>query len=107
MTHSDEQTGQAASISYARHHPAVRRGTRLLRGQWISLALVLLALGIAVLIRDLTEVPTLAASACFVGAGLSLWVGRLMINSLRHEYRYQDHHEDHHDSEGLTSQGKS
>ncbi|KNC20365.1 hypothetical protein AC792_01025 [Arthrobacter sp. RIT-PI-e] len=68
---------------------------------------MLLALGVVVLVRDLTEVPTLAALACFIGAGLSLWVGRLMIKSLRYEYRYQDHQEDHHDGEGLSSPGRS
>jgi hypothetical protein len=71
----------------------VRRGTRLLRSQWISLAVMLIVLGVAVLVRGMTSLPVLAALACFTGAALSLWVGERMIRNLRHEYRYQDHPE--------------
>jgi len=94
MTHSEDQSDQVVPIDHALDHPTVRRGTRLFRGQWISLAVMLLALGVTVLVRDMTELPVLAALACFTGAGVSLWVGEWMVRSLRHEYRYQDHSED-------------
>lgn len=79
--------GQAG---YARHHPTVRRGALFLRGQWIGLAVVLIVLGVVVLVRGLTALPILAALACFLGAGLSLWVGRRMVRNLRREYRYEE-----------------
>ncbi|MHA7209586.1 hypothetical protein [Arthrobacter sp. MDT1-65] len=73
-----------------RDHPAVRRGTRLFRGKGAYLALILIALGIVTLVRDLTAVPVLSAIGCFVGAGLSLWFGERLVKDLRHEYRYED-----------------
>lgn len=78
--------GQAG---HARHHPIVRRGTLFLCGQWIGLAVVLIVLGVVVLVRGLTALPIFAALACFLGGGLSLWVGWWMVRNLRHEYRYE------------------
>jgi hypothetical protein len=90
MTHLPGLTDQTGN---ARHHPTVRRGTRLLRSQWISLAVILIVLGVAVLVQGMTSLQVLAALACFSGAALSPWVGERMIRNLRHEYRYQDHPE--------------
>jgi membrane protein DedA with SNARE-associated domain len=90
MTHLPGPTGHPGN---ARHHPTVRRGTRVLRSQWISLAVILIVLGVAVLVQGMTSLPALAALACFTGAALSVWVGERMIRDLRHEYRYQDHPE--------------
>jgi arginine exporter protein ArgO len=90
MTHPPGPTGRTGN---ARHHPTVRRGTRLLRSQWISLAVMLIVLGVAVLVQGMTSSPVLAALACFTGATLSLWMGERMIRDLRHEYRYQDNPE--------------
>jgi hypothetical protein len=57
---------EQASLMDARNHPTVRRGTPYLRGTTFYLALILVALGIIVLVRELTPLPVLAAVACFV-----------------------------------------
>lgn len=74
----------------ARNHPTVRRGTRYFRGKWGYLAIILVALGIGLLIKEEPPLSILGAIGCFTGAGLSLWLGEWMVDDLHHEYRYED-----------------
>lgn len=73
----------------ARNHPAVRGGTGSIRQQAVSLAIILVVLGI-LLLRDPTALHILGTAGCAVGAGLSLYLGERQVKSLRHEYRYED-----------------
>jgi hypothetical protein len=74
----------------ARNHPTVRRGAPYLRGKSGYLALILVALGIALLVKEQPPLSILGAMGCFAGAGFSLWVGEWMVKDLRHEYRYEN-----------------
>ena len=74
----------------AKNHPTVRRGTGWLRHQAISLAVVMVALALALLLRDPSPLTVLGAVGCVAVAGLSIWFGEKQVKSLRHEYRYED-----------------
>ena len=75
----------------ATNHPTVRRGTGWLRCQAISLAVILVALAlILLLLRDPSPLKALGAVGCLAVAGLSIWFGEKQVKSLRHEYRYED-----------------
>ena len=74
----------------AKNHPTVRRGTGWLRNQSIYAAVIFVALGIVLLLRDPTVLQVLGAVGCFAVAGLFIYLGEKQVKSLRHEYRYED-----------------
>ena len=74
----------------AKNHPTVRGGTGWLRNQSIYAAVIFVALGIVLLLRDPHALQVLGAVGCFAVAGLSLYIGEKQVKSLRHEYRYKD-----------------
>ncbi len=72
----------------SRNHPTVRRGTRWWRRQSWTLAILLTFIGI-LLLRDPTGWSIGGAVACMGGAGLSIYLGEIMVKKLRHEHRYK------------------
>ena len=74
----------------AKNHPTVRRGTGWLRHQSIYAAVVLVALGIVLFVRNPNALQILGGVGCIAGAGLSIYFGEKQVKALRHEYRYED-----------------
>ena len=66
----------------------MRRGTRWWRRQSWTLAIILTFIGI-LLLRDPTGWSIGGAVACMGEAGLSIYLGEIMVKKLRHEHRYK------------------